>query len=436
MSGNFRWTEMTPPEHRAADERAMAELMASGSCRPYEKEYVRRDGSRVPVLLGGAVFEGARDEGVAFVLDLTERKRAEEAVRESQRLLQSIIDNSTAVIYVKDRQGRYLFVNKRFEELFHVTRASVGGRTDYDVFPKERAEAFRAFDEQVLAAGMTLKAEEEVPHDEGMHTYISIKAPIYDPEGNPYAVCGISTDISERKQIDRMKDEFISTAAHELRTPLTTVMGYVQLLLQDEQDFAPEERQEFLALIHKKSTDLAKIINDLLDLSTVQAGRLITLKKAREDLAALAGRAVAAWQGLSDRHTFSCEFPEGPVDLYLDAGKIGQVLENLLSNAVKFSPVGGSIRVSGRRLDGEFQVTVEDEGNGMRPEQVTHIFDKFYRADASDTAIGGLGLGMSIVKNIIEAHSGRIWVESEPGRGTRVHFTLPVDGRDCALPLH
>jgi PAS domain S-box-containing protein len=367
-----------------------------------------------------------------------ERRRAEEAVRESQRLLQSIMDNSTAVIYLKDLQGCYLLVNRRFEELFHVSRESVIGRTDYDLFPKERADAFRAFDERVFTAGTTLEAEEEVPHDEGVHTYISIKAPICDPEGRPYAVCGISTDITERKQIERMKDEFISTAAHELRTPLTTVMGYLQLLLESGHTFSPQDRREFLELVYRNSEALARIVEDLLDVSLVQAGRLITLERSRQDLAALAERAVAAWRSLNDRHRFILEFPQAPVDLCLDPGKINQVLVNLLSNAVKFSPEGGAIRVSGERRDGEFQVTVEDEGIGMRPEEVARVFDKFYRADASDTALGGLGLGMRIVRSIVEAHGGRIWVESEPGRGTKVHFTLPTDisTRECALPLH
>jgi signal transduction histidine kinase len=183
---------------------------------------------------------------------------------------------------------------------------------------------------------------------------------------------------------------------------------------------------------------LARIVDDLHDLSTVQAGRLITLKKSREDLAALVGRAAAAWQGLSARHRFRVEFDEASVDLCIDPGKIDQVLENLLGNAVKFSPAGGAIRLRGERTNGEFRVTVEDEGIGMRPEEVACIFDKFYRADASDTAIGGLGLGMSVVKNIVEAHGGRIWVESEPGRGTKVHFTLPMDvaARECEFPLH
>jgi PAS domain S-box-containing protein len=361
-----------------------------------------------------------------------------EALQGSRHLLQSIIDNSAAVIYVKDLEGRYLLVNRRFEELFHVTRESVAGRTDYDLFSKERADAYHAFDERVIAAGTSLEAEEEVPQDDRVHTYISIKAPIRDKSEKVHAVCGISTDITERKQIDRMKDEFISTAAHELRTPLTTVLGYLQLLLESELTFSPQERREFLELVYRNSEALARIVDDLHDLSTAQAGRLITLERSRQDLAALAERAVAAWRGLSDRHRFILEFPQAPVDLCLDPGKINQVLDKLLSNAVKFSPNGGAIRVSGERTNGEFRITIEDEGIGMRPEEVARVFDKFYRADASDTALGGLGLGMRIVRNIVEAHGGRIWVESEEGRGTRVHFTLPLQelAGKCPLPLH
>jgi PAS domain S-box-containing protein len=131
---------------------------------------------------------------------IAERQQAEDALRTSQHLLQSIIDNSTTVIYVKDVAGRYRLINRRYEELFHVTRAGVVGKTDYDLFPPERASAFRAFDQQVLAAGRALEAEEVAPQDDGLHTYISIKCPLYDETGQPYAVCGISTDITERKQ--------------------------------------------------------------------------------------------------------------------------------------------------------------------------------------------------------------------------------------------
>src|SRR6185369_8191238 len=143
-----------------------------------------------PALLGVAV-------------DITELKRAESAVRQKQQLLQAIIDNSAAIIYVKDLQGRYLMVNRRFTEVFHLEQDAVTGKTDHDLFPKENADAFRAMDERVAAARTALTEEEVAPHDDGLHTYVSVKCPLHDSTGQPYAVFGISTDITERKEADQ-----------------------------------------------------------------------------------------------------------------------------------------------------------------------------------------------------------------------------------------
>ena len=173
----------------------------------------------------------------------SERRRAEQAVRDSKELLQSIVDNSTAVIYLKNLEGRYLMINRRYAELFHVSEQAIVGRTDYDVFPRERADAYRAVDQEVLATGTALQAEEEAPQDDGLHTYISLKYPLCNAAGQPYAVCGISTDITERKQAEaerqarktaeaesRAKSEFLANMSHELRTPLNAILGYAQLL--------------------------------------------------------------------------------------------------------------------------------------------------------------------------------------------------------------
>ena len=174
-----------------------------GAGRPldstHELQCNRLDGT---ILEAELVMTSVREEsghqiGIsAIVRDITERKRAAEAVRESQRRLQSVIDNSMAVIYVKDLQGRYLLINRRFEELFHVTREGIMGKTAYDLFPKEQADAFLA----AQAAGGAVESEEVAPQDDGLHTYISIKAPLQGEGGHPYATCGISTDITERKR--------------------------------------------------------------------------------------------------------------------------------------------------------------------------------------------------------------------------------------------
>jgi PAS domain S-box-containing protein len=155
---------------------------------------------------------------------MSQQNQGENVLRESPTLFQGLVDNSTAVVYVKDLHGRYLLVNRRFEDLFHVTREAVVGKTDFDLFPRERAEAFRAFDRQVLAAGVALESEEVAPHDDGPHTYISIKCPLRDREGHAFAVCGISTDITERKRAeDRLREVNEMLRATVAASPLALI---------------------------------------------------------------------------------------------------------------------------------------------------------------------------------------------------------------------
>jgi len=229
------------------------------------------------------------------------------------------------------------------------------------------------------------------------------------------------------RQTDRMKNEFISTAAHELRTPLTSVVGYAELLLHPETvgGLAETQRREFLQEIYEKAGALAKIVDDLLDISRIEAGHAVPLQKEPCDLGELVRREVAHLQLQAPGHRIELLLPAGGAPVVVDRHKLVQVLENLVGNAVKFSPAGGVIRVSVDAAAGSCQVAVADEGIGMTPEQVARVFDKFYRADASNTATGGLGLGMSIVRQIVETHGGRIWVESEPGKGTTVRFSVP-----------
>ncbi len=169
----------------------------------YSLRMVKKDGGIIHAEVhGGRAEYNGKPAILGALLDITEAKRAEEVRRETQQLLRAIIDNSTAVVYVKDLQGRYLLVNRRYEQIFHFTSEVILGRTDHDFFPREQAEAFRAVDQRVLAAGTVLEMEELAPQDDGPHTYISIKCPLFDSAGKPYAVCGISTDITQRKRAE------------------------------------------------------------------------------------------------------------------------------------------------------------------------------------------------------------------------------------------
>src|SRR6185437_9871154 len=168
--------------------------------RRLELEALHRTGREFPIELSIiSIREGSEVRFSAFVRDISERRQAESALRENQQLLRSIIDNSPAVVYVKHLDGRYLLVNRRFEEIFQLSQDAILGRTDYDLFAKKAADAFRSMDTSVAAAGTPLMQEETVPHVDGLHTYLSIKAPLNDSAGKICGVCGISTDITERK---------------------------------------------------------------------------------------------------------------------------------------------------------------------------------------------------------------------------------------------
>ena len=202
-------------------------------------------------------------------------------------------------------------------------------------------------------------------------------------------------------------------------------MGYAELLLQLGHLPLPEQ-QEYLEKICEKAEVLAHIIDDLLDLSRIESGRLIALDRVPADLNELLRDVVEQYRQGSPGHTFRLQLLLEPVILAIDREKIHQVMENLLSNAVKYSPAGGTITVRTALVGNCFEIAVADQGIGMTSDQVERIFDKFYRADTSNTAIGGLGLGMTIVRKIVDGHGGEISVTSEKGRGTTVVVALPL----------
>jgi signal transduction histidine kinase len=234
-------------------------------------------------------------------------------------------------------------------------------------------------------------------------------------------------DVTRERELDRLKNAFLGMAAHELNTPLAAILGFSELLASADSSaqFTLEQREEYLQLIHNKALDLSRLVDDLLDISRVEAGQPLILDYEAVRLDDLLREAVRPYQEKSQRHRFELHIATAQTEIAVDEGRIRQVLNNLVSNAVKYSPQGGLIKVMLENRDGMCRFSVVDEGIGMTAEQVEHIFDRFYRADSSNTAVQGVGLGMSIVRHIIAAHQGTIRVESELGRGTTVQVDLP-----------
>jgi PAS domain S-box-containing protein len=351
------------------------------------------------------------------------RKALEDTAKARDRI-DGIVKSVADGLIVTDIYNRVVLMNRMAEDLLGVRLSEVIDRPiDFAI----QDETLRDRLGSTLAKKKTgYEFDFELASDDPKRPRImrARTSVIYDKEGNQTGIVTIIHDVTHEREVDRMKTEFISTAAHELRTPLTSIQGFSEIMLTRD-DISEEERKRFLTYINKQSIGLTMIVSDLLDIARIESGRGFSLNKILCNIGDVINQVVPYFQERAQKHHFEVVLPEEPIDLHVDKQKMEQVFKNLFSNATKYSH-DGLIQVTGRVLAGHFEVSVKDQGVGMASEQVEKIFDKFYRADASDTAIEGTGLGMTIVKYIVEAHGGKIWVESEVGKGTIVRFTIPA----------
>jgi PAS domain S-box-containing protein len=396
-----------------------------------------KDGRELPVEISLSPME---IDGVPLVAsairDITERKRAEAALRDSEARLHAVLDSTRAIIYMKDAAGKYLQINRRFQELFHVTPEQALGKTDHELFPAELADVFAQHDQTVLAAGQAMEFDEVAHQDDGDHTYMSLKVPLIDSDGKPYALCGVSTDITERK---RMEDElgrqavelersnaelqqFAYVASHDLQEPLRMVASYAQLLGRRYRDSLDQDANEFIDFMVDGARRMQDLINDLLAFS-----RVGTRAKpfTPTDTKAVVEQTLRDLRASIEESGAQVEVNGDLPMVVADAAQLGQVFQNLLSNALKFR--GNElprIRITVNPGDGEFVFEVSDNGIGMEGQYAERIFLLFQRLHTK-REYPGTGIGLAICKKIVERHGGRIWVDAAPGRGSTFHFTIP-----------
>jgi PAS domain S-box-containing protein len=374
---------------------------------------------------------------VCVAQDITERKEAEkdlsralEETETSRTKIDAILRSVADGLLVVGLDGRISLMNLCAESFLECSAAAACSRPYEETVHQENLQRqIRAVldgEDRTMVLDFEISSHRKTPR-----TIRAKTTSVHGPENRRTGAITILQDITREKALDRMKDEFISTAAHELRTPLTSLMGYSEILHESSRygGFSHEQQQDFLDIIHQKAEELSRIVDDLLDLSRVQSGKLIILDRTPGDLGSLLREIVQSCRERMTDHHFVLDLPELPFEMEFDKARITHLMQNLLSNAIKFSPRGSVIRISARREPHFCLVGVEDEGIGMSAEDLEHIFDKFYRADASNTGFAGLGLGMSIVRQIVEAHGGEIQVRSQPGSGTQVTFSLPLERR-------
>lgn len=349
------------------------------------------------------------------------RRALAEAEEERDRV-DAILRSLADPLLLVDPGGRILKVNAVAEGLFSSAGA---GRPLAEVVDNAR---FRDLVEMTLKGdgeGSAVDLELFHPEYAAPRVFQARLFPVVGQGREGAGAVAVLQDVTRLREMDRMKSDFISTAAHELRTPITVILGFCELLAS-ARDFSEEERQGFLQTIISRAEWLSRLVNELLDLSRLERGGTIPLQATECALDELLLPMVGQYRTLHPRHAFSLCLPTPSPRLTVDAVKISQVLDNLLSNAVKYSPEGGPVEIRGE-IDGEScRLTVIDHGIGMSPQQSARMFESFYRADFSNTAVGGLGLGMAIARGIVEAHGGHLRVESVPGMGTKVMVSLPA----------
>jgi PAS domain S-box-containing protein len=357
--------------------------------------------------------------------------------------MRALLDGTDAAVCVKDVQGRYLLVNRRWRTLFAAGRHPIG-RTDHELFTKPEADAFVASDKEALASNEPTQHDETALQQDGPHAYVSTKFPLLDDVGTPFAICGVLVDVTDRKRTTsdlrrakdlaeartRAKSEFLANMSHEIRTPLNAVIGMTALLLDTKLD---REQHEYAETIRQSGEALLAVISDVLDFSRIEAGKL-RLLDSEFSLPSLVEESldiVAPQAAIKDLDLGYHVDADVPVDYFGDSVRLRQVLLNLLSNAVKFTDRGEiSVWVKSRPLDAghhELSFMVKDTGVGIPPDRRDRLFQSFSQVDPSATRrFGGSGLGLAISKALCELMGGRIWVESEPGRGSEFQFTVVV----------
>jgi PAS domain S-box-containing protein len=374
--------------------------------------------------------------------DIVLRRQAEGRLKENQAWLQSILDNSTSLMYIKDPFGRYIMTNRRFREVLQVEDAFVLGRTDRDFSEASAADHYQRLDDEVIRTGKSLEIEEVVDSGGKEVHLLSIKFPLLDNNGRQIGIGGIATDITERvhyqqqlisatreaQKAKEMQELFLANMSHEIRTPMNGIQGMTDLLLDTS---LSDQQKEFARIIKRSVNNLLVIINDILDFSKIKAGKLaiekidFRLKDVLDNVKAIFDHRVKK-KGLILQVTTD---PAIPDSLRGDPYRLNQVLINLIGNAVKFTEKGTiKVHVGLDERDAgavNLQFTVADTGIGIPESSLPYIFDHFSQGGLDiSRRYGGTGLGLAISHRLVQLQGGSITVKSAEGVGSVFSFEL------------
>jgi PAS domain S-box-containing protein len=444
----LHWRGMTPEEYDVLDAKARLEVKIAGVFGPYEKEFLRRDGSRVPVLMSGVALQGlpGRPETLCLAMDLSERRRAEERVRtivECSKILASSLEcentlpelaefivsklADTCAVFIRDTHQlrRMASVSKtpiehNLQIATDVERVVATGKSLVTRSPISTVVSPIIARNEVSGALVAACIKPDAFEEEDLHLFDELgrRAGLAIENARMY---------QETHRANRLKDEFVAIVSHELRTPLTPILGGIYMMRTEPQDSAVVSRA--MDLIERNAKAQVRIVDDLLDVSRALSGKL-RLNVEVVDLPMVIQAAVETVRLASEAKGIHIEVRLEPVTGTVsgDADRLQQVFWNLLANAVKFTPRNGKILVQLRQTSGLAEVHVTDTGIGIEAHYLPYIFEKFHQADTSRTRLhGGLGLGLAIVRHLVESHGGTVHaVSSGDEQGSTFIVRLPL----------
>ncbi len=375
----------------------------------------------------------------------------QEVMEEKQKLVQTLESLASGLILV-NQKGNIAQINASARKMFHLDASANPVDKPYaEILQHEACSQImrRAIDdclnpeaaakrlEQELHDGVQRPVEEItiVNEDEDAFIYQVLSAGVRDAASNLIGTVFIFNDITAIRHVERMKTEFVSIVSHELRTPLTPIKGFVRTLLDDENEewYAREDRREFYIIIEQQVDRLNRLISDLLNVARIERGAGIEMNWQQVNIRNAANSVIETQEARSDKHTLTIDFEPDTFEAESDPDIIQNILHNLVSNAIKYSE-GGEVRIIGRLEepaeeypDGSVLMGVKDNGIGLSEGDVKKIGEKFFRSSNKQArAVGGTGLGLFLVKSLVAAHHGVMWVESELGKGSTFWFRLPA----------
>jgi len=379
----------------------------------------------------------------AAARDITERMEAQEELNEKRRFLEDIIENSGTIIVTKDRYGKYTLVNKKWEEATGLKRENVLGKTDDMIFSPVEAEAFKKNDQNVIESNKLIEMEETLNTPEGLKYYLSIKFPVRDSNGMVIGICGMISDITERKKVEDAlreseenqrkinseKDKFFSIIAHDLRSPFQGFIGLTKMMTENIENISMKDMKEFTQNMLNSANMLYRLLENLLQWSKIQRG-LLEFHPELINITQVINMNISIAKEHSEQKDISivnCINEE--LEIYADLQMIDTVVRNLISNAIKFSYRGGIIEIGNLyTYEDNTCIYIKDSGMGMDDTLLNNLFklDKKVSRLGTENELSS-GLGLILCKEFIEKHNGKIWAESKINEGSTFFFTLPLN---------